>query len=263
MSDFSQNFLDQLRAKQEANVSKSDPKISTPLEDSTLLMDSVPSSAEEGNVQEVRDDKGILLQRFSLAEDKIKGKRELYSAETGKLVQTISYENGILQGPLYGFDAEGKIIQEIPYENGKKEGLAVFYVQGIKIADINFKNDMMEGPAIYYNPAGYVSIITSYKNDKLEGEYNVFGDKKNLIKKCFYKEGNLDGLSQIFYPNGKILEEVVYKSNIPQSALTQYFESGKVRLVRTYDALGHLTQEEIFKENGELQERTKVPAEKV
>ncbi|MEI8321412.1 MAG: hypothetical protein WCG05_05365 [Alphaproteobacteria bacterium] len=261
MPDFSPDFLDKLRSQQGTATTAADKGASTDLEAEASVPPTVTdqySLPPQDGIQEIKDKNGNVIQRIPYAGGKVSGVREIYSPTTQKLIQTTTYTEGIIDGKMQGFDADENLIQDMMYVQGQKQGLSTFYAKGVKIADINFVDDLMSGIATYYSPLGYVSMIASYTNNKLDGPYTLFNDKKDIIKKCTYVAGNLEGLSQTFYPSGALLEETVYANNLPQIKTTQYYESQKIRMIRTFDEDGKLIQEEIFQEDGALKSKKEV-----
>lgn len=266
MTYFSPEFLEQLRQKQKKKdvPANTDKEVGdTASSKDTIVADSdrekqivvENGSPPKDGIQEIKDNQGRLAQRIPYKDGKIDGMREIYDVDSGQVIQTTMYEQGVLNGMMKGYDVKGSILQEIDFKKEKKEGVATFYTDSAKRAEITYANDLMNGLAIYYAPQGYISAKANYKEGSLEGAYTIFDEKGGILKESLYKEGKLEGPSKIFYPDGKILEDAVYENNVPKDKVMQYYPNGNTKVIRTYKD-GKLDKEELFDESGRPQGST-------
>lgn len=122
------------------------------------------------------------------------GKENVYSAETGKVVLKINWENGGWNGDIQGFDPNsGALTYEVKYVDGKSEGVATTYSPDgkHKIETETFVHGVSNGPLDTYDPV--TGAYTSHGmevNGKLEGQAEVWNAQGQLLRTYTYKDGN-------------------------------------------------------------------------
>jgi uncharacterized protein len=260
---FSPAFLEQLREKQKAAAPASaTPASATPSSAAPPATEAAAPPA--GDIREIKDSHGRLIQRIPFKDGKIDGVMESYNPDTEKLTHKVPYSQGVIDGTVIAYDAHEKIIQEVPYAQGQKKGVAHFYHLGAKTADITFDQDQMNGPAIFYGPNEIIHTLATYKDGQFEGEFRAFDTKKNILRQCTYTQGLLNGPSKLFYPSGevpdkcKIFEECLYKDNKIQGEQLQYFPDGTLMKRTTYNADGKPIKEETFSPKGEKESEKEI-----
>jgi len=173
--------------------------------------------------------------------------------DAGIVIQRIPYKNNLMEGMMTSYDDRGSLLCEIPFIKGKKEGVGIFYINGIKASEIPFQNDLMHGIFKAYHATGGLSMEASYKESYMDGDLLAYDETGALLKKETYAMGVKNGVSQTFYPSGKIYEEITFENNIPVNQSTAYHENGKPMAIKYYKD-GKLVLIELYDDTGKLQE---------
>ncbi len=183
---------------------------------------------------EEHDAQGHLIRRFCLLDDQLHGVLETFY-ENGKPAETLSYENGCLEGPAVFYEEDGQIRQQLSFQKNHLNGEAIIFNKGVMAMKTFFKDDQQEGAAYFYNEAGVVTNIAEYRQGKFHGEFKTFDQDGHLLKLECYKNGLKEGASITFYP-GKmvILEEAPYKDNKLHGTLVKYYEEGGIKEERLF-----------------------------
>lgn len=142
------------------------------------------------------------------------------------------YSNNQLHG-LYKEYFNDKLLQSITYANGMKDGPASFYdANGVLLSKATYKNDRpYEGT--FYEHNGYLSLIDchySYHEGTLNGDYVFFDQDGNINKTVNWNMGSQT--TQSIWVNDK--EYIVkFKNNIrwegiePDGRKLKYYQNGK------------------------------------
>jgi antitoxin component YwqK of YwqJK toxin-antitoxin module len=232
---YTPQFLDTLKKKpQEAQTST--PRAEEPHHD---------------RIQEVKNPDGRLIMKVPYKGDKINGTYEAYHPETGQLMQTIQYVEGVMEGMMTAYDGQKQMTHQIPYVAGKKEGLAHFFINGSKVSEIPYKDDQMDGAATFFAPGGSIRAIIGYKNNMMDGDFTAYDPAHKVLKKCGYIQGKQDGPCKQFYPSGKVFEESVYKEGLLQGEVKKYQENGTPLEIATYNDQGQMVSQEKFDMKGQ------------
>ncbi len=122
------------------------------------------------------------------------GKENVYSAETGKVVLKVNWENGGWSGDVQGFDPNsGALTYEVKYVDGKSEGVATTYSPDgkHKIETETFAHGVSNGPLDTYDPVtGAHTSHGTEVNGKLEGQAEVWNAQGQLLRTYTYNDGN-------------------------------------------------------------------------
>ena len=173
----------------------------------------------------------------------------------GKLLRTISMLNGILHGPMVGYDEDGNVAQEMMYENGVLSGDAKFYMNTKLLMTTFFKNGLQEGNTEFF-VNGLKSGSVTMKEGKFDGIFTSYDAAGNVIREANYVAGLQEGECRTYYPNGCLLEMSTYKNNVLDGEVVKYFQDGAVMqtsnfqegkpvgTVDTYDNNGNLVSSE-------------------
>lgn len=141
---------------------------------------------------------------------------------SGKLVRTVSMLNGVLHGPMIGYDEDGNVAQELMYENGVLSGDAKFYTNSQPLMITSFKNGLQEGDAVFF-VNGLKSGSVTMKAGKFEGVFTSYDAAGNVIREANYVAGIQEGECRTYYPNGNLLELSIYKNNVIDGEVVKYF----------------------------------------
>lgn len=144
----------------------------------------------DNKVIEVKNSKGIVVERITPSGDTSLGKNGLYEK----------------------FDDNGKPIEAVHYVNGKLDGEKRIYDQGVLYSIENLKNDLYEGPYKVYYPNGQLQIETQYINNEISGELRGYFQSGKLKEIVTMKANVEDGPFVEYYENGNKKAEGNYKS---------------------------------------------------
>jgi antitoxin component YwqK of YwqJK toxin-antitoxin module len=159
---------------------------------------------------EVKNSKGIVIQRITNLGDTSLGKNGLYET----------------------FDDEGKPLEAATYVNGKLEGEKRIYYEGALYNLEYHKNDLYEGPYKVFYPNGQIQIETQYINNEITGELRGYYPTGKLKEIVTMKANVEDGPFTEYYESGIKKAEGSYKP----------FENGPREngLLILYDSTGAL-----------------------
>ena len=99
--------------------------------------------------------------------------------ENGKVMQTVNYKNGVLNGERKNYYINGILKDQFSYKDAKITGKWVSYYENTKISETgSYENGDRNGFWKEY-----------YKNGKLKGEGKYANDKKVGVWKMYYYNG--------------------------------------------------------------------------
>lgn len=142
---------------------------------------------------------GKLISQASFKDGQPNGKQEIYGPDSHKLVHTLVWKNGVLDGPEEGFDeATGKKILVATLSNGKYEGPLTRYAPDGErvIARGSYVKGEPTGVHELFNPeTGKLSSHQEYVDGKLHGKVQEWNATGTLVSEKTYNNGAITSTS--------------------------------------------------------------------
>ena len=122
------------------------------------------------------------------------------------LIESATYENGVLQGERRLFREDGSLETIERYVDGKFEGaFETFYPGGEAQLYGVYQNDVLAGPVVRYYESGDTMEVVQFENNQESGPFIEYYDGGNLKAKGFYREGdNEDGPLELYDESGEL-----------------------------------------------------------
>lgn len=137
----------------------------------------------------------------------------------GKLYVSITYKNGIKDGPRTTFSEDIKKKIEL-FADGKRQGrTAHFYPDGSVERTIPFENDKEQGMGYGYDEDGLVNTLYTYKS-------GVLTKKRTINRKD--DESRKQGIWMSFHANMRIKEEGNYIDDLRHGFFKYYTNTGNL-----------------------------------
>lgn len=172
--------------------------------------------------------------------------------EDGRLIATIPYANGELEGTSFYYHPNGKIWKHIPFCHGKMEGIAETYLEcGSILQTTEFSAGEKNGMSRRHWENGQISSDEIYCHGKLttgryyslcnelvaviddgKGYRALFG-KARVSEMHEYNDGYVEGEIKIFDENGSLIRLYHIKNGLKHGVEIDYYEmnTGKNVLV--------------------------------
>jgi antitoxin component YwqK of YwqJK toxin-antitoxin module len=180
------------------------------------------------------------------------------------------------EGTAYIYFPDGKILQTITYNEGKKEGLSKEYDRnGNVITLFEYNNDFLvsrekinrtdnnglkQGEWKDFYPDGRIKTEKTYKDDLLHSYYKEYDTRGNLTLTMLYDNGALVKsrvedepdieIVNRYDNDGKLTYSGPYRNKIPVGVHREFGKDGKVSNAYVYNDLGILLHEGIVDEAG-------------
>lgn len=146
------------------------------------------------------------------------------------LSQTLSYKEGVSQGPFTYYYLDGKPAFQGTYKAGKIEGAAnLLYPDGQVFGKQLFHDDKKEGRLQYYYPDGKLNFIVDYKGGDREGLFESYYPDGKLQETFHCVKDSADGTYRYYYPSGQLWTETQYKRGKLMNITGTYDPKGKPR----------------------------------
>jgi len=141
---------------------------------------------------------------------------------------------GQIIGDNHYYYPTGKIRETNTYKEGVMEGYSTgFYETGQKYYDIAYEADQKNGPATYYHFNGKIRLTGWHKNGDQVGDWTEYNENGNIISSYSYLHNELHGYYTHHYVNGKLDYE-------------ERYNLGWLTGLNTYDTLGNIISSETF-----------------
>ena len=133
---------------------------------------------------------GKVVTKGSYDNKKKTGEWRYFSPENSKIVLVENYSDGVLQGVSTVYDNKtGRVAESIVYENGERHGLCTkYYSDGKTMAEINYSNGHKQGHAKFFYPNGVMHEEGTYCDDNKCGEWKIYSDEGDLLDTETYDE---------------------------------------------------------------------------
>lgn len=189
-------------------------------------------------------------------EGKHEGEYVSYYDEKGKIFETVSYRNGLLEGEHVVYHSNGKLENRNSFSNGKNvDGECLhYYDDGSLHEKHSYLNGKLEGKAFSYYPDQKIQAEETYHVGKSVGkQLRYFASGKVERESNFDQQGESDGISQSFTEEGKPRSKSVYEHGTLRSS-EQWYANGNKQTESFYNKQGQ--EQGITKswyENGRLE----------
>jgi antitoxin component YwqK of YwqJK toxin-antitoxin module len=133
---------------------------------------------------------GKVIAKGKYQDKKKHDKWEYFSEETGALILTENYENGMIVGKSVAYSSTTQmVIEEIEYVNGMKNGVSNRYYDNGRIMEkANYQNDKLNGDYSFYYPNGVVKEEGKYLDNQKVGEWKTYDMEEGLLSVDVYSE---------------------------------------------------------------------------
>ena len=133
---------------------------------------------------------GKVIAKGKYQDKKKHDKWEYFSEETGALILTENYENGMIVGKSVAYSSTTQmVIEEIEYVNGMKNGVSNRYYDNGRIMEkANYQNDKLNGDYAFYYPNGVVKEEGKYLDNHKVGEWKTYDMEEGVISVDVYSE---------------------------------------------------------------------------
>ncbi len=170
----------------------------------------------------------------------VKNTIELNSETAQNGLSFTYYENGNVQSLKYFingkinwvekiFDNDGQLLEVITYNKGIKNGPhTVYSKRNAKLSEVQYSENKPSGKAKYYYETGELKAEVHFQNGKKEGVSKFFHKNGNLRKKELLKDGIKDGETTLYYENGAIKEKWNYELGKLSNEALKYNMDGEV-----------------------------------
>jgi antitoxin component YwqK of YwqJK toxin-antitoxin module len=113
-------------------------------------------------------------------------------------------KNGKREGEWFFYaESNGKLLEKITYKNGLKDGEQITYGNLGAESKITWKEDKQNGPWVILNADGSVRSFAQIKNDELHGFAVDFYENRQVWSIGFFENGQRTGYWEFFDENGK------------------------------------------------------------
>lgn len=146
--------------------------------------------------------------------------------ENGKLSSLLNYDNEGIKADVEFYNEKGEKISQGTYTGKIKNGLWVYYNNGIKIKEEEYKEDSLNGFQITYYENGQIYDRKKYENNIQVGLWEKFHPNSKPHLKAFLVNGLMEGPLLRYYYSGEIEVRGQYKNDLKEGKWTYYSEEG-------------------------------------
>jgi len=149
-----------------------------------------------------------------------------YYYETGELSDKSEYKEGKRHGTRKCYHPNGNLQLEANFENDKAVGtIRDYYENGQLKGEAEYIDGKMEGVSKSYYENGALSKKENFKNGKSDGVCQGYYDNGDLFYERQYSDGKEVNIWKSYYKSGKLSCEIDY-TNPPKIETKIYYESG-------------------------------------
>jgi uncharacterized protein len=192
--------------------------------------------------------------RLSVSIEYLKGRKNGYKTtfqQGGYIAE--NYIDDVKQGNTNYYYPDGKLQMYIPFVNGLEEGISKEYSpDGTVITYVEYKKGFMvsrerinrkdrsglkQGRWKFFYDNGMVKLDGVYKDDKKHGYFKEYDEKGQLltVKKFMndLEEKEVPELASLsvktdYYPSGKVKTVASYNADVPEGVRREFAEDGKI-----------------------------------
>lgn len=197
---------------------------------------------------------GVIWKKIPNCKHLIDGTVEIF-LETGQLLQSIQYVNGLKEGLAYRYWQENKIASAESYIQGKLESGVYFDCSGNKISEVNcgegyraiFAKDyvaelqeihggLQEGIVKMFGKSGRLLRTYKVKNNFKHGEEVFYFDDGIQPKLSLnWYENKIQGSVKSWYSHGTAESKREFNNNAKNGIATAWYRDGNLMLIEEYD----------------------------
>jgi len=139
------------------------------------------------------DDTSQLFAKLTFSNAQPDGRMETYSPATHRLVHTMTWKNGVLNGDEEGFDENtGNRVLQASLADGKYEGAMTAYAPDGRqvIYRVSYSDGLKQGAEEAFDPqTGKATGNASYRDGKLDGSVRRWDASGKLVYEKDYRDG--------------------------------------------------------------------------
>jgi antitoxin component YwqK of YwqJK toxin-antitoxin module len=155
--------------------------------------------------------------------------------ETGVVKAILQYNenNDSVRARL--FESAAHPVAEGKYFRENKEGLWIYYADGVRIAEENFVKGLKNGICRKYYITGELLEESEWKNNQKDGKYQAFFPSGKPYMQCMYKNDRREGRFYSYFPSGMTEVESYYTNDLPDGTWKYLNENDSIRFILQYD----------------------------
>jgi|GEM_PF-2283580 len=147
----------------------------------------------------------------------------------GKVKETGTYREGVLDGPYQEFYGNGQLALEMTFVQGQESGpYKKFFADGSPKEFGQYAHGKLEGELKTYYESGQFHQRVYFKKGLLEGVAKTYFPSGNLKEEANYSDGELDGFFRSFHEEGNLQFTVNYQMGQRQGDFTTYDKNGRL-----------------------------------
>jgi antitoxin component YwqK of YwqJK toxin-antitoxin module len=155
--------------------------------------------------------------------------------ETGGVKAILQYNENNDSVKARLFETAAHPVAEGKYFRENKEGLWIYYADGVRIAEENFVKGMRNGICRKYYVTGELLEESEWKDNQKDGKYQAFFLSGKPYLQCMYKNDRREGRFFSYFLSGMTEVESYYTNDLPDGTWKYFNEKDSVRFILQYD----------------------------
>jgi antitoxin component YwqK of YwqJK toxin-antitoxin module len=143
------------------------------------------------------------------------------------------------------FETAAHPVAEGNYFREKKEGLWIYYTEGVKVAEEHFVSGLKNGLCRKFYSTGELLEESEWKKNQKEGKYQAFFQSGKPYLQCMYNNDQRNGRCFSYFPSGTPEVESHYTNDLPDGTWKYMDENDSIRFILQYEK-GTLKNPEIL-----------------
>ncbi len=171
-----------------------------------LLLFIVTSCGRRLDEVEIKNDKGLVVEKYYLNQDSIRF------------------------GTYTSYDEEGNVFEESQYKKGKLDGERKIYFSngGVEILE-NYKAGKIVGSYQSFYKNGKPNLVAEYVDGSMEGMVRRYFDSGEIMEEVTFVNNEENGPFKEYYKNGQVKWEGQYKDGDNEyGSINSYNEEGEL-----------------------------------
>ena len=182
------------------------------------------------------DDLGNVLNTVQIGKETAKDGLSFTYYPNGNVQSLKYFINGKINFVEKIFDTDGQLLEVITYNKGIKNGPhTIFSKRNAKLSEVVYASNKPSGKAKFYYETGELKAEINFQDGKKDGASKYFHKNGNLRRKENMKEGVRDGEISYYYENGAIKEKRKYSQGVVTDSITKYSIEGEVLSTKYYE----------------------------